>query len=86
MINSVNDLEFVEDEKMKDLCTHIDPDDIAVTLHAVSPLLIKKFKKAMSASLKRRVHHSPYRKQSVPLDLVKKSHQKIVDEYNKHMR
>jgi flagellar motor switch protein FliG len=82
MISTIDELESVEPEKMKALCRQLEPDDIAITLHGVSPALAKKFRRSVSLLQKIKILLSPYRKESVRIELVEKTHAAIVALYN----
>ncbi len=82
MITTIDELESIGREKMKALCRQLDPDDIAITLHGVSPALAKKFMRSVSLWQKIKIILSPYRRESVRIELVEKTHEAIVKLYN----
>ncbi len=82
MIKTIDELESVEPDKMKALCKILNQDDIAITLHGVSPKLVEKFKRSTSLLQKIKIWFSPCRKGSIKLEIVEKTHKYIVELYN----
>ena len=82
MIDSIDELESVEIQKIKLLCARLDPDVLALAMHGISPALVGKFKGSMTPMKRIIVWLSPYKRTAVKINEVEKSHREIVDSFN----